>query len=417
MDPPETKHQELIHRPEELVYRSCYVPVDLGAMLLDPDSRARIRRLPPAQLFFSAAQLSDEEVVALLPYVTEEQWTAILDLDLWERDRADLGSFLNWERHLLAAEDAVVRKLLRATDPELWEYSFSRELQIFRRLEEDEFEGEPSGEAFVTPDGAYLVGLPKPGEKGFLYRQLLLKLYQIDADWARFLLEEARFRTPSELEENAFEERRRRIEDLGFQDYYDAIELYTPLSATGPLPEKRWDPIEMAPLPIPVKAFGEHGPMLLVQALAALPEAGRIEPLVEEIFYVCNRLLSADRVAPADPARVKRGIRKALSGINLGLSVWSGGDLARAAWGIRKHYLASYFQIGLDQLWRLRTRAEALVQERAPEPGSYPEALLNGLRRRYPRLTVKISGRLRRKYIGTHKDFARTDRFLSRLER
>ena len=411
------RHREIIQRPEELVYRSCYAPIDLARMLANPDERSLIRRLPAAQVFFAIKALDDETIARLLPQITEEQWTTVLDLDLWRKDRVNLHAFLGWQRHLLDAEDAVARKLVRATDLRLWQTLFRRFLEVYVRVEEDEFESEPvDRDSIVTPDGGFIVGLPRNPEASRVCRSLLARLYELDADWIRSTLLQARLRTPSELEEDAYQNRRRRIEDLGFQDYFDAIEVYSPLELTDSLPEKRWEKRgDFSDLPEGAPKLAADGPMLLFQAMSSLDSA-EIENLVEELFFVCNKLLSADRVSPESPRRVKHGIRKALSGINLGLSCWSEDQLGKAAAGLRRHFLVSFFQLGFGRLVELRTRALRIGEDgRSPEPGSFAEACLEGLQRRFPVQSRRRKGRIRRRPIDDRGEWQRAHEFLEKL--
>ena len=132
---------ELTTRPEEAVYRSCYTPTSLSDMLMNTAQRGKIRRLPVPQLFFGIAELTDSELAALMPQITEEQWRGVLDLTLWRRDRTSSTDFLHWFRHLLEAEEAVARKLLRGSDPELWQLAFNRLLEIVPRDEDEEDDG------------------------------------------------------------------------------------------------------------------------------------------------------------------------------------------------------------------------------------------------------------------------------------
>jgi hypothetical protein len=412
------KHEEIVRRPERLIYRSCYAAADLRGLLESAVTRSRIRTLPAAQLYFSIKELDDEEIASLLPHITEEQWTAVLDLDLWRKDRFSPDAFLGWERHLIGAEDAVARKLFRAADPEILELVFRRELRILARTEDDEFEADPGDrETLLTPDGNFLIALPRNPEKARLYRLLLLKLYALDGATAGMLLAESRARTMSELEEEAYQARRDRIESLGFQDYYDAIGIYTPLEPGDRLPEKpRAGSAEIGLLPVSSSAFEGRGPMLLFQALAGM-DVSETERLVEELFLVCNRLLSADQVSPASPERVRKEIRKALAGINLGLCVWSRGSIPHAVTGLRQHYMLSFFQIGFGQLDRLRNAAQSLVGVRNPDPGGFLEAALEGFLRRYPVLTELRKGRVRRRFIEQPQDLEWSHRLLDRIRR
>lgn len=403
-----------IDRPEEIVYRSCYAPVDLNALLASSETRSKIRRLPLPQLFFGFQELDDKEVSRLLPHVTEEQWRGVLDLALWSRDRVRPGEFLRLQRHLLTAEDAVARKLLRASDPELWQLAFRRSISVRPRLEEDEFEAEPEEgrEWMVTPDNDFLVAFPGNPEHARLLRGLLSRLYQLDPAGASTLLGGSRGATLAELEEAAYQARRRRMEDLGFQDYFDAISVYTPLPETSRLREKDWvSPDEFSLSPAPFEA-STGGSLLLLDALSRADRTDETERLLEELFFVCNKVLSADRVSPADPDRVKKSLRKTVTGINFGLDCWSKGEISRALEGVRRYYFQSFFQMGYDRLLKLQARARQIRGIAPPQPGSLDEALLENLSRRYPMMVVQTPKGLRRRFIRTWSDLRRVQKRL-----
>jgi hypothetical protein len=360
--------------------------------------------LPAVQFFFSLQELSDDEIVQLLSHLTEEQWVSILDLDLWTRDQVSVERFLKWAQFIIQVEDPVARKILRGTNPTLWQLAFKRDLGLFARTEEDEFETGSEQGSFLTPEGHYLVVLPEDVEKARLYRQLILRLYELDGSYVPYLFNQTRFATSVELEEEAYQERKLRVEDMGFQDYFDAMEIYTERSLLEELPEKRWaserkDGISL----LPTRLTGEEGgPLLLFQVFAALSKEEEIQHLVEELFFVCNKLLSADQLLPSAPAKIKEGIRKAISGINLGLELWSDGQLERAASGVRQRYLVSFFQIGYGRLSLLRRSAEALIGK-APL-GSFLEAAVEGLCLQFPVLSEQVGGEIQHRYFDTRYD-------------
>ena len=398
------KHAELFQHPEELIYRTCYASSDLRKLLGSAETRSSIRRLPTVQFFFSLKELSDEEIGQLLPHLTEEQWAGILDLDLWTKDQVHVGQFLKWAQFILKAEDAVARKILRATDPVLWRLAFKRDLGLFARTEEDEFEVGSEQGTFVTPDGMYMVELPEDPEKARLYHQLIIRIYELDQEYVLHLFRWASIATSIELEEDAYQERRRRVEDMGFQDYFDAMEIYTERSVSEKLQEKRWVSEQKENISVlPMRLTGEEGgPLLMFQALAALSKEEEIQDVVEELFFVCNKLLSADQISPGDPASIKEGIRKAISGINLGLEVWSEGELERAVVGVHRHYLVAFFQIGFGRLSLLRRSAQTL-RDKAPL-GSFLEAAVEGFCLRFPVLSEQVKGEIRERHFDTRSD-------------
>jgi len=406
-----------VHRSEELIYNSVYRPVDVRAMLESADTRGHIRKLAATHLFFGLKELEDEEFLKLLPHVTEEQWTGVLDLDLWSGDNMSSEQFLDLERHIVQAEDPVARKLIRAADPELWELIFKRKLTIYPKVEEDEYAAEPQeGEWLETPNKDYLIILPQKPEEARLLRALILRLYELEPSYVSLLFESSAARTSAEIEETAYQNRKSRVEEMGFQDYFEAIDIYTFFPPEEPLPEKKQEQIrEVSTLPVQFKEEFE-GPLLLFQAFGLITDPQDSQALLEELFFVCNKVLSADRASPADPKRVKETIGKAITGINLGLDWHSKGNLHRAAEDLQRHYLQSFFQAGYSRLVELQRKGRELKEASGePEPGSFLEAFLEGLLKKYPLLSEQREGKIRTRFFQTRRDLATAQEYLVSL--
>ncbi|MCH7803629.1 MAG: hypothetical protein IH937_06060 [Acidobacteria bacterium] len=407
--------EALVHRPEELIYNSVYRPVDVRALLESADTRGQIRKLAVPHLFFGIKELGDEEFLGLLPHVTEEQWTGILDLDLWSGDNMSSEQFLDLERHIVQAEDPVARKLIRAADPELWELLFKRKLKIYPKVEEDEYEAEPqAGEWLETPDKNYLIILPQNSEESRLLRALIIRLYELEPAYVAILFESSATRTSIEIEEVAYQYRKSRVEEMGFQDYFEAIDIYTYFPPEEPLPEKKQEQIrEVSTLPV---RFEEEfqGPLLLFKAFALITNPHETQALLEELFFVCNKVLSADRASPANPERVKETIGKAVTGINLGLDWHSKGNLQKASEDLRHHYLQSFFQAGYSRLLELQRRGRELKDASGePEPGSFLEAFLEGLLKKYPLMSEQREGKIQTRFFQTRRDLETAKEYLA----
>ncbi len=395
-------------RAAQAVYSVCYAPADLQELMVTAEGRSRIRRLPVAQFFFGLKQIPPGERTKLLPHVTEEQWMGALDLDLWSADEADDERFLYWQAFLLEAEDAVARKLLRGTDPQLWQLVFKRQLtvDVLTDLEAPR-PGSETEEGFETPDQNFWITLPDDPDRARLLKALIFRLYELDQIQATLMLSSSLSRTTLEIEEEAYQERRNRTEDLGFQDYFDAVEIYSPIEPGSRLAEKSSKSLKEVQYP-PVPVAGESGGLLLVQAVSRL-EPSETQAVLEELFFCCNKVLSADKISSGNPSAVQHGVRKALAGINLGLDWWAEGDLAKALEGIRRHYLQSFFQLGRGLLLRLQRRARQFE----PEPGSYEETIIDALLEPQPRQSVvDEDGSIRPEWISTRGEYAELQSFL-----
>ena len=406
---------ELIPRsPEEMIYQSVYAPVDLGEMLSTADLRGRIRRLSVPHLFFGIKQLEDQEILKLLPHITEIQWSGILDLHLWSRDEMSTGAFLEMERHLTQAENPVANKLLRATDPELWELLLKRSVHIYGKVDENEYEAEPEeGEWLETPDRNYLIVLPHNPEEARLLRDVIGRLYDLGSEYAASLIESCRARTAIEIEESAYQNRRRRVEEMGFQDYFEALDIYTVLPPDETLPEKKPEPLrEVSTLPVRlIEPLGDS--LLLFEALALVTELQEYQTLVEELFFVCNKVISADSASPADPTEIHATIRKAITGINLGLDWWTAGNPQKAAEALKRFYLQSFFQVGYSRLMELQQEARRIGKSSRHEPGSFAEAVLDQLMEAYPLLAKLDGDRIHSRFFRTRQDLAKAREILT----
>lgn len=411
---PESKAPAARSRPEDLVFDTCYAPVDLADLLRTSDGRSRIRRLPMAHLYYGMARLDDLEIGLLLPHITQEQWTGVLDFDLWTKDRLSPGQFLFRQCEMLDAPDAVARKLLRAVDNSVWEAVLGY-LTTIREITTDDPPDPPrKRDHLVTPDQHYLILLPRNPDIALAVRALLLRFYQLDAERASMVLAETRVRTTVETAEEAYQERRRRTESQGFQDYFDALSIYTPLRTGDKLPEKDWgEPREVSTLPTRLSR-NESFDDLFFRALERVtsPQEGLF--LLEELSFVCNKVLSADGASPADGDDVKRGIRKAVATINLGLDLWSEGSVEHASEGLRRHYVQSFFHIGYGELTRLQSQARLL--EGLPAPGTIEEAAVEAMLRRFPvRIVLTRKGTLRRRFIRNRAGVEKVGRVLARI--
>ena len=406
----------VVDRAADLIFRASYSPVEVADLLTSAETRSRIRRLTPHQLFFGLSGLDDRQMQLLLPQVTEEQWAAILDLSLWDRDSADTDDLLNWQRHMINAPDAVARKLWRATSFQLWELAFSRDLKIARRLDEDTFEDilDEDAPIMTTPDGGYSIQLPTEPAQAETWGALLLRLFELEPEQMALILEESLLRTPMELEEEAYQERCRHLEDFGFQDYFKALDVYSPLSSGAVLPVKNTDlPNLSVGLPSPVEESSAG--ILFLQALAQIDDDTLLQELPEEVFFVCNKILSADRVRPDDAARLRETVRKGLAGLNLGLSLHTRDDVGAAVATLAKCHLLSLFQLSYGELLSLQSKARQILAG-GTRDDLLEQATLEAQAAAYPKQVELSEGKLNLGYFWNRTDLDEAHRRLDRMQ-
>ena len=187
-------------------------------------------------------ELGHEEAGPLLAAATAEQLQVVLDFAVWQRDRIAPDALAEWLEAMAHAPPERIGAGWRA-----WTWSWSRWCCGVARAFTIFSQGasprtSPQGTFFPTPDNLFVldvVGLP--GEDGVMPAdadehdraaviiRLVDSLYRSDKDLARRLLVAATSELDSELEETAYRWQRGRMADLGFADYYEALEVYREL--------------------------------------------------------------------------------------------------------------------------------------------------------------------------------------------
>src|SRR4029079_13445563 len=178
---------------------------------------------------------------------------------LWERDRIAADALAEWVEAMAHAPPDQIAGWMAGLDAELVAFILRRGARIYD-LTQGPAPEESEGTFFPTPDGFFLldvVGLPRDSvdpraDRGDNHRaaviiRLVDSLYRVDKDLARRLLVAATGELDSELEEAAYRWQRGRMADLGFADYYEALEVYRELDlATVRIGETRNPPLRAA---------------------------------------------------------------------------------------------------------------------------------------------------------------------------
>src|SRR6185436_16863519 len=160
-----------------------------------------------------------------------------------------------------------------------------------------------------TPDSFFVLELPPDDESQRVVTRVVEDLYRADGDLARHTLMSARSEPPAELEEDSYRWRSGRLADLGYVDFYDALDLFRPLEpGQVAIGEDSQTPIvgEDTRLPVAV-AEQVMGRSFLARALAAIDEPARAEQIESQLIVLVNKGLAAGRARPGHAEVVHRG--------------------------------------------------------------------------------------------------------------
>lgn len=187
-----------------------------------------LQNVPVQPLYVSLQNASSDQVAQVLPKLSREQRKCFLDLDLWKRDEVDVESFDHWvEVYTKCKEDQIVKEFVDSE--EFLMYLKSRVNLYTFDVEDPQY---PDHDFyFLTDDSLLLVEYsehyPHPHELKFLIRHFYDSHGVENAYSALFKLVNDSYII---REEELYQEKKERMRDYGFVDYYEAQEKLFPFA-------------------------------------------------------------------------------------------------------------------------------------------------------------------------------------------
>jgi hypothetical protein len=362
----------------------------VDALLSQDDAAAAVAALDVGELYALIREVGFGDSQELIALFTPTQLRGCLDLDMWDRDQVQLEASKPWLAAVLEAGFEKVGEVWDGLDAEVRALLFARWTRIYD-LSLGEEPNEPDEvPLYFTPDTFFAVAITAEDDETVgLVQRLLDDLYRADMVLARHTLMAARSEPPPELEDMAYRWRSGRLADLGFADYYDALEVFRPLDpgsvTIGEGTEDRFgtppeDEDARAPGRLPA-AVAERiaGRSFLARAVDRIQEAEHAERIEQAFVVLLNKVLAAARVRPGDPEAVAIGADHTTGTVALGLEHLARGDVEAAADALRTVSLTRIHRLGYTLTLRLARLARALAPRAlgAGEPtASVMEALL-----------------------------------------
>ncbi len=396
--------------------QSWLVPGERPKTILDnllsrPDATRLVRATPIQPLFLFIKSLGLADAHDLVAMCLPEQIQGFLDLDVWEKDQLVPSRVAAWLAQLIELPPSRLATHIRKIDPELLTTFLAPQVCIYD-LSAEEMPDDAQGMFYETPDRFFVVDiLPSTdgdNERAVLIHRFLEHLYKGDLDLARVVINAARWDAGAETEEQAYQFRNGRMTDLGFVDYYDALQVYQEVDPRAPVPAKDAVAEHKHPAAIDLGEVRGTGPggflgaesglwgtlvpelaepsSLLFRVTAGLGDSER-SALLQELLFLANQAMSADRVAIDDLAATEATLQRAAGYLLLGLQhrvtvsttpESPAEELARASETLRTVPLNHLFRLGYSLTVAIRKLARLLVESGATTlvPSQSPVSLL-----------------------------------------
>lgn len=194
------------------------------------DPKAATQALQPQVIYSIVAQLGFSGAIELLELTSKEQLAAMIDFHIWQKDQIDEQKLIE----VLSCTDAtssleLLGRVVRAIDLKIIALLISRYVSVVTLDDPSEV---PIEEEFVTPDNGstWLRVEAATPDLHFNLSRVLAYIYETNIELFYQLISIPTVHTASMLEEEAFLEREKRLQALGFPDEQTSIEVCTPLS-------------------------------------------------------------------------------------------------------------------------------------------------------------------------------------------
>jgi hypothetical protein len=369
-------------------------PRRMDALLEAADPAAAVAALSLPELYFLVKEVGLGEAGELVALATPEQLRGCLDMDIWDRDRLQFDAAVPWLQALVEAGFEKLTEVWERLDPELSALILARTTRIYDHTLEEAADEDEERPMITTVDTFFTVVITaeREDEIRLVYR-IIDDLYRGDMTLARHTLMSARSELTSELEEMSYRWRAGRMADLGYVDFYEALEVFRPIDPeTIRIGEETADPAQPADeggVGLPAPVIEPMAGTFLGRALEQVSDAAEAERLEAALVYLVNRVLSASRVQPGDEEAVRLASQHAAATVSLGLEHLCAGRLERAAAALASVSLTRAHRLGHTLTLRLGRMAR-LLAPRAITAGDPSGQVIEALLRARPLYTEAL---------------------------
>lgn len=190
------------------------------------DSGADLSMVPVQPLYVSLQNTSSDQIAHILPKLSPEQRQALRDIDLWQKDELDPKAAFHWiDIYSKCPDDKVILEYVKSED-----FLLSLKNQFTIQTFDVEDPMYPEGDNyFLTEDNLLLIEYPEDFTMVQELKDLIRRLYaDMGVENAYAFLFKMVVDSYQIMEEQAYNDKKERLRDFGFIDYYEALEYNAP---------------------------------------------------------------------------------------------------------------------------------------------------------------------------------------------
>lgn len=335
----------------------------LHTLFLSDHPDQLVQQIPELEVFLTIKEIGEKDCLELISLTTSEQFQYILDLDFWKRDQLDSEKVLHWMEILLESGEKKVSQFIHSADPEFIALLLKKFLRVTL------LEGEPveglERIPFFTLDQFYFIDF-KGKKTREVFEPFIRILYQENKESYRRLMDSLMVELESELEETGYRLRNGRLNDYGFPDLKEALEIYQFVHP---------DSLDLKERPMRIWGLEEkekgnslfylihqqEGPFLS-SLLSRMEDPHEQDRWKQEFTALCNKAIVAEAIDLSNIIGMERVVKKVYHTLNLGLQYLSKKDEIKAFEILRSLPVQKLFQYGVSTTILLRRKGEFIFK-------------------------------------------------------
>ncbi|MBM4278559.1 MAG: hypothetical protein FJ130_11880 [Deltaproteobacteria bacterium] len=335
----------------------------LHPLFLSEHPEELVQSLPEQEVFLTVKEVGEKDCLELISLTTPEQFQYLLDIEFWKRDQIDPEKVLHWVEILLESGEKKVVEFIRTTDSEFVALILKKFIRV-TTLEGDQTE-EMDRLPLSTLDQYYFIDFKGVKTKEVL-EPFLKTFYRVDGGGYRRLMEALICELESELEETGYRLRNGRLNDYGFPDFEEALEIY---HFINPDILMKREGLRAAEAPEALKkegasyylTFHSEGPFFSA-ILSKMDDPEELDRIRQSITALCNKAIVAEAIDLSNISGMERVVKKVYHYLNLGLQYLSSEEEKRAIEILQTLPIQKIFQCGVSLTLLLRRRAETMLK-------------------------------------------------------
>ena len=345
-------------------------------IMLDENPTKLVQALPEDEIYWTIKEIGADDALPIISRLSFDQMQYSIDIDCWTKDLIDMTGVTHWLRMLLRCREENVLEWVTRTDERFLNFAFKKLFNVFRLSDDlDQTEASDLLPSW-TIDGLYYFQFADDEARQIAIPFLHL-LYKTDSSYFYYLMENTKWVSAVELEEDALRMRQRRMAEQGFPELDEAWPVYQYLSdeeLQSILNKKQHEahaaPASPSQLPRLRYRFTQSKQHFFVHAvLLRIADRQIAERVQSEIISLTNKIMIADCTAARETGDKERAFGKVLGYINISIELLSKQDMDTAVRLMEDVPIHFLFRTGYSQALTLQNSARrfyVLLQNRCP---------------------------------------------------